>query len=194
MSEECFDNDPTQYLIPAAEAADAIDSQERLLRAPVGGMKTEEVFVAWSILDHVEKMAKKRKALLRERLLLVVEDVGQPECNSEGMYTGSQSVYILGGKVVRQAKEKITLNPELIRALLSAKEIPLSAGGSMQFVPDYKKLADLIAGGQIEADELAECMITKRTFALIVGSKNYPGVVRAMVDGGSKDGRLKAPE
>lgn len=178
----------SSVLVPIVEASEAVDLQERLLRAPVQQMGDDEIFVVWCVLDHVEKLAKARKGVLRERLLTVAEEEGDEDAK------GHRTVEMEGGQFVRQRKVSVRLVPVAVQSLLTRRGIDPKKGGDYVFVPNEDKLADLLEAEMIDADDLAECATEKETFALVVGKKHYPDPVRRAISQGGKSGRFGRPE
>ncbi len=168
-------------LAPAHEAQQAIDGQDRLLRAPVASMTTEEVLVAWSILDHIEKVSKKRKELLREALLTEAETHGDMDPE-----TGTSRLPMLGGKVTRQARTSVKLDAKAVEKLCVSEGIDLSNAGTFKFEPSDSKLAELVVSGQLTAEQVADASKVRTNFALLV---DKPTVVKQMIEGG-QDGKL----
>jgi len=168
-------------LRPAVEGTAIVNGSERLLHTPVADMTAPEIHVAWSILDHIEKVAKARKATLRTELMTHAEEDGtQDEKGS------STKVMEHGGKVTKQASHIIKINPARLTALLNEKEIPLKEAGSVKFVPDEKKVENLVAEGRVSLDELSDCYDSKVQYSLRVVK---PDQVTAAIKGG-ENGKL----
>ena len=174
-------SDIQRYFTPAQEAKDAINTQEKLLRAPIASLSTEEVMVSWSILDHIEKLCKQRKELMREALLSYAETNGELDKDS-----GSARVEMLGGKVTRQARTSLKLDSESILEICDQKNIDPEDAGKYTFTADQDKIAKLIALGYLTVEEVEAATTIQVTYALLV---DKPIIVKQMINGG-KNGKL----
>jgi hypothetical protein len=168
-------------LVPAQEGASILNGSDRLLHTPVESLTPVEVHVSWSVLDHIEKVSKKRKAEFRDVLLEHAQSNGKQDAK------GSWAVPMeLGGKVHKSARHSCTLNANKIRALVKLKDIELSEAGKLKFVPDEGKVEDLIAEGRLSLDEVAECYDDKVSYSLRVEKPD--AVVQAIKEG--ENGKL----
>ena len=169
-----------EHLVPVSEGQLALDSQERLLRADVSSMSMYEVFVAWSVLDHAEKVSAKRKKVLRERLLTDATALGElgPK--------GARVVTALGGSFTSQRREVMKLNCNKVQVLLRSRDIEFVDAGTFKFEPSESKLEDLLLAGRLSPEEISSCYDAKIVYALVV---KKPHEVQKMIDGGSS-GRI----
>jgi hypothetical protein len=165
-------SDTTLVPAPILEASQAFDIQETLLRKDVDEMDLEDVLVAWSVLDHMEKTAKQRKTALRARLLMEAETFG--EKNSKG----SAAMPLLGGVITSEARKSKKINPQKMSVVCERHGIALEDAGALVFVPDKDKIERLVEEAVIPAWEVLEATDIKRSQALKVVK---PPAVRELI-------------
>lgn len=155
-------SDTTLVPAPLLEASQAFDIQETLLRKDVDEMDLEDVLVAWSVLDHMEKTAKQRKLALRARLLK------EAEANGVENSKGSVAMPLLGGEITSEARKSKKLNPQKMAVVCERHDIALEDAGALVFVPDKDRIERLVECAAIPAWEVLEATDIKRTRALKV--------------------------
>lgn len=157
-------------------------SESGLLTAPIGQMETEEVHYGWSILDVIEKTAKKRKDAMKKRLMDDAELHG-----TEDPEKGHLVLDLPMGRVTRQKRvSKPGVNETAVRQLIIKKGIEPALVFSIRSVEslDVGALEDLIRNGTITEDEAETLFIEgKVTWALRVDA---PPHLKKQLTSGSK--------
>ena len=193
-------------LISAEEARTIVNTPNRLLHTNVKEMTNDEVLVGWSLLDHVEKTAKKRKDSFRDVLLEVAAEAKPDD-------KGSHTVAMLGGSVKKEARRSVGVDSELLLGLLNDRGIDPRRGGrlvlngvdvtaledflrqhgksledfgTVEFVGEGERVEQLVADGALTVEEAVKVADVKITYALRV---KKPPFVESMIKGAT-NGRL----
>jgi len=142
-----------------------------LLTYPLEKLITGEVHFGWSVLDLIEKGAKKRKDEMRDRLL---DDAKRDGIKND---KGSYILEVEMGKVTAMRKvAKAKVDQKAVRELLMKKGIPVASVLVKKVSQDFdvKAFEAMVKDGQITEEEAAAVMGTaKESFSLVVEKPGF---------------------
>ena len=160
-----------------------------LLTHDLEALITDEVHFGWSVLDLIEKAAKKRKDEMRDRLLADAKEYGNKNDN------GSFILEVEMGKVTAQRKvAKAKADQKKVRELLLQKGIPVNSILVKKTVQEFdvKAFEAMVKDGQITEEEKEAVMGTaKESFSLVV---EKPGFLPKALAAGSSEAPEKLEE
>lgn len=150
-----------------------------LMKVPLEEMATEDVHVAWSAIDIIEKAIKDRKDAMRDRLLADAKEHGEPTDK------GHFELEVTMGKVTAQKSiKKGKANQEQVRELLMGKKIPVNSVLVRKTVVEFdtKAFEALVKDGQLTQAEADAIFATAQEIWSLKVEK--PGFLKKAIESG----------